>query len=1437
MSNISITPFAAVANDASDGDVAWSLPSNGVLGNHGAGIDDFAATCARVHLTSGSPTSQWLVVKTPNWFMGRAPQDSVVGLELRIQIVERSGFGDVKLLACKRVINGVISGDDVSGICLVGLGLDNTGPDTGIAADSFTGTDGSDVNGRTMDGSADVWSVLSGAASIQSNAAVTTGATLVKDGSQTPAHDLDLSINPAVGTGVSLYYYVDSNNWLEARSTISGAKLFKKVAGVETQLGSTGSVQGADRPFILRKRGKLVGIYTDNGSGPIPMMDPVTLSSGEATTFDTGVGAWGTADVETVDKYRCTSPGGGSSPLYNIESNQSRNPISVGGGASLWGLTPAPADIDDPDSGVAFRVDGGGEDRWVYVYAVQDICYWNSSVLACVATAKSPTTLMAPAVFHWDTASESTWKTQKPPQVDFDHSVRSAPEGYAHKFATDFRPGYEGIRDVQTKASRWAAAMELDVAGDYTVGSKMWTNGVANAPVTTDSDDLAVTITADTRTALYVDFAGGNDSNDGLSPATAFKTLEKLQIAMNAVGADCYGIVKDDGVQKGFTTDPSTRRWVLSNCIIKRSGDGVNKPRIRIRSGDFAPFSMNTIRQFQIRGIRVEFDGPPGRLRQFAVGGNIDTIAGIADWESSGDGGAAVDAAMRRATGLFYDGSGNAYVVEQWANRVRKIATGTNVMTTVVGSGTINPATGEYDGSYSGDGGAATAARLNRPTGCFVAPNGLVVVADTGNHVVRAYNPTGSPITWLGVTVAAGQIETVAGTGVSGFSGDGGAATSAKFWNPTGVFVSSAGLWIADRDNNRVRFVDASTHHVSTVAGGGTDGHMNIDATLAVLKSPVSVCVNAAGDLFVCDRMWHCVFVVDHATGFINVFAGSQGSGGYTDDAHESGVPATQSHLWFPNGICLDGSENLVISDMRNQRVRRVLDSDGTIHNVAGGGAGADGGPATSAELLLVQGVAVEPGGDYVVVDQFPEADVSFAADILDVQGLSLIDCETDGWMQSLLEIGGGDSNRVEGLFIFNCVFRGIRRYGLYGAFHNHWVMQGSILANREDMGGEGMVRCSADKTLLSNSFGVTFSWCRFDGTIADGFGEGTPAALRMSWAFQGIQDCHLLGAGAHVGGQGENTTVQAGDYVSRVTGVVCTSVYDPPTQTNRVAPLSDSSSLTAGKMGAFVACRLPVVLNNGAGLGIDLSYKMCEIVVSAQDYPAVKLTFPEPNQPSQGFWQRSGYELAGNLVYSDTGLRGALLEDRDSYLAGAGLTTVGQFRREIERIAWNVYGPVNIASVGNEYLQAWKLGDTAISAIGDWNGARGFIHDETADVTLDGTGITPDTAFKYPGSPTVDLSDVGPGVFKDARGRPYNYGGGAALAGMNNGLLGPPDIAFPGGPRDAVVGTAFSATPVDSGDDLDDPPTYALGAGALPDGVTLTDVDTGTCSGTPTGL
>jgi uncharacterized protein (TIGR03437 family) len=323
----------------------------------------------------------------------------------------------------------------------------------------------------------------------------------------------------------------------------------------------------------------------------------------------------------------------------------------------------------------------------------------------------------------------------------------------------------------------------------------------------------------------------------------------------------------------------------------------------------------------------------------------ITVFAGSNVFGLAGDGGPAAAAELAFPAGITFDKAGNLYIADSSNSRIRKVDKNGNI-TTFAGTG---------DFGFFGDGGAATAAGLNRPYGMAFDSAGNLYIADTYNDSIRK------------VTASTGLISTIAGF-MEGFGGDGGPASGASLDTPTALAFDSAGnLYIADTLNNRIREV-TTDGNINTIVGIGNaadfgDGGAAINASL---NSPTGVALDGAGNLYIADSASHRIRKVT-PDGTITTIAGN-GNGGFQGD----GGPATQASLFYPKNIVVDPSSgNLYIGDYLNSRIR-VVTPDGNINTVAGNGAFdyyGNGGPATSAALQFPWGVAVDVTGNVYVGD------------------------------------------------------------------------------------------------------------------------------------------------------------------------------------------------------------------------------------------------------------------------------------------------------------------------------------------------------------------------------------------------------------------------------------------------------------------------------------
>jgi len=372
-------------------------------------------------------------------------------------------------------------------------------------------------------------------------------------------------------------------------------------------------------------------------------------------------------------------------------------------------------------------------------------------------------------------------------------------------------------------------------------------------------------------------------------------------------------------------------------------------------------------------------------IRVVTPDGNVNTVAGVSYSGFSGDGGSAHSANLANPQDVAVDSKGVVYIADTGNSRIRAVGTDGNINTIAGGAGV----------GFSGDGGVATSAALTEPYAISVDSQGNLYIADLGNLHIRKVDTKGN-------------INTVAGNGLPGFTGDGGPGPQANMNLPSGVAADAAGnVYIADQWNLRVRKVDSSGK-IATVAGNGgfsysgdggsaaraqlyqpqavaVDPAGNVyiaDSRNAVvrkiaanhtistvpgtsLKDPIGIAADAAGNVYVSDYLDDRVKKIA-PDGTVSTIAGN-GSAGFAGD----GGPATSAQLNAPAGLAVDAANNLYIADFANNRVRKVT-PDGVINTVAGTGTetySGDGGPAIQASLDGPLTVAVDRAGNLYIAD------------------------------------------------------------------------------------------------------------------------------------------------------------------------------------------------------------------------------------------------------------------------------------------------------------------------------------------------------------------------------------------------------------------------------------------------------------------------------------
>jgi hypothetical protein len=299
-------------------------------------------------------------------------------------------------------------------------------------------------------------------------------------------------------------------------------------------------------------------------------------------------------------------------------------------------------------------------------------------------------------------------------------------------------------------------------------------------------------------------------------------------------------------------------------------------------------------------------DGAYGGLSKYmrvrkidAATGNITTIAGDGSTASAGDSvdnAPATTAKISKASGICIDKNGDLLLADG-GKRIRKVNLTTGIISTIAGNITLFP-------GYSGDGGPATAAQFFTVVDVAVDNSNNVYIADVNNGAVRKVN------------AATGIINTIAGIGTAGYSGDGGLATNAKL-RPWGIYIDTAeNIYIAERYNARIRKVSATTGIITTIAGSDTattagDGG---PATNAKLGEPTRVTMDRQGNLFFTDIVSSALRIrkIDATTGIITTIGGTGFPLVDTDTAGENG-PATAISMGA-SALCMDTCGNIFVT-------------------------------------------------------------------------------------------------------------------------------------------------------------------------------------------------------------------------------------------------------------------------------------------------------------------------------------------------------------------------------------------------------------------------------------------------------------------------------------------------------------------------------------------
>jgi sugar lactone lactonase YvrE len=403
-----------------------------------------------------------------------------------------------------------------------------------------------------------------------------------------------------------------------------------------------------------------------------------------------------------------------------------------------------------------------------------------------------------------------------------------------------------------------------------------------------------------------------------------------------------YTVVRDKSgnIYVAETYGHRIRKIATNGVISTYAGTGISG-----YSGDGGPATSAMVSYpvgvaLDSSGAVVFADFGNNRVRRIDSSGKISTIAGNGTAGSSGDGGPATSASLHGPIWLAYDSTGNLYFSDILNNEVRKVDT----------TGTITRFAGNVSTpGFCGDGGPATSACLRSPRGLATDASGNVYISDSFNNRVRVVN-------------SGGTINTFAGNGTYGDSGDGGQATNAEVGKPFGLSYQGGILYIANGAHSRVRGVTISTGVIEPFIGSttGYDGdHHAPSATRLDLEG--GIVALSSSSMLVLDR--GNARLRQLSAGVVKTIGG-----GFIGD----GNLGTAASFVVPEDIAFDSAGNLFVADSYGHRVRKV-DTTGKISTVAGTGVSGytgDGGAATSAKLYFPQAVAVNAAGDIFIIDQ-----------------------------------------------------------------------------------------------------------------------------------------------------------------------------------------------------------------------------------------------------------------------------------------------------------------------------------------------------------------------------------------------------------------------------------------------------------------------------------
>ena len=418
-------------------------------------------------------------------------------------------------------------------------------------------------------------------------------------------------------------------------------------------------------------------------------------------------------------------------------------------------------------------------------------------------------------------------------------------------------------------------------------------------------------------------------------PAASTRLEGPTGVAVDRAGTIYFaegGIGSGTGLARG-----DYRVWKVAPTGELRVLAGTGAPSF---SGDSGPataaqLSNPTGMGFDALGNLYVADSGNQRVRRIAPDGTIATVLGNGTAGFAVEFGNPAGAVLHSPHSVIADAAGAFYVADTGNNRVRKVQPGGNIFTYA----------GNGNASYFGDGGPVAQASINQPEGLAFDAAGNLYIADTLDNAVRKVTP-------------AGVITTIAGTGLTGFGGDGGPAAHAILNRPRAVAVDAKGnVYVADTGNQRVRRVDPAGNIV-TIAGNGATDFLPGDSagTASSLSDPSGVAVDAAGNVYIADTGHNRIRKL-FPSDAITTIAGFDGTCCYSGD----GGLGVDAQLNQPTGLIVTGGGNIYIADSGNNAIRLLRPTAASVSVAAITNAASNlSGPVAPGELVTLYGAGMD---------------------------------------------------------------------------------------------------------------------------------------------------------------------------------------------------------------------------------------------------------------------------------------------------------------------------------------------------------------------------------------------------------------------------------------------------------------------------------------------